>query len=343
MDMNREDLQMRIADIENKIASVEAEMAHLDLESESSKIKAVKLTNQEKKEELFKELTLLKQELADAKAEGEATKRFKRQVCLNNVDYLLNKQNKKLGELEINSGNRPGYLSRMKSGKSSSDPSIEFLMTAAEELDVPLELLVGSDLTQMSATEEFIITFLKKLIDDTQKDELVWTRETPTELEKLEVDRDNNGYSCVDHPLYKVEEQHTDVEYFEFPVYNSLFFPNCGVKPCGSGYNAYLSGTNNHIYIMECGKGDDRIPWASDVFFEIYMVEVGRYGHDHTKKLCNTLEMSSPIVAIVNSLVKNIITSLNRVHIESDVRNVIDAYIKGLDITGSDDDEMPFN
>lgn len=341
--MNREDLQMRIADIENKIASVEAEMAHLDLESESTKIKAVKLTNQGKKEELFKELTLLKQELADAKAEYEVTKRFKRQVCLNNVDYLLNKLNKKLGELEINSGNRPGYLSRMKSGKSNSDPSIEFLMTAAEELDIPLELLVGSDLTQMSATEEFIITFLKKLIEDTQKDELVWTRETPTELEKLEVGRDNNGYSCVDHPLYKVEEQHTDVEYFEFPVYDSLFFPNCGVKPCGNGYNAYLKGTNNHIYIMECGAGDDRISWASDVFFEIYMVEVDRYGHDHTKKLCNTLEMSSPIVAIVNSLVKNIITSLNRVHIESDVRNVIDAYIKGLDITGSDDDEMPFN
>lgn len=340
--MDKESTQMKIADIENKIASVEAEMAHLDLESEASNLQVVKARNQGKKDELIKEMALLRQELIDAKAEHETTKRFKRQVCLNNVDYLLNKQNKKLGELEISSGNRPGYLSRMKSGKSNSDPSIEFLMTAAEELDVPLELLVSSDLTQMSATEEFIITFLRKLIEDTQKDELVWTRETPTELEKLEVDRDNNGYSCVGHPLYKVEEQHTDVEYFEFPTYNSLFFPNCGVKPCGNGYNAYLTGTNNHIYIMECGKGDDRLPWASDIFFEIYMVQVDRYSNTYTKKLCNTLEMSSPIVTIVNSLVKNIITSLNRVHIESDVRNVIDAYIKGLDIMDSDDEDLPF-
>lgn len=340
--MSREELQKRVTDIENKIDSVETEIAHIDLEIESTKVKAVKLSKEAEREKYFKELTELKQELSYAKATTEEQKRFKRQICLDNVDFLLAKQNKKLGELETNSGNRPGYLSRMKSGKSSSDPSIEFLMTAAEELDVPLELLISSDLTKMSATEEFIVTFLKKLIDDTQKDELVWNRETIAELEKLEVVNDRSGYRCVDHPLYEVGEQHTDTEYYEFPVYNSLFFPDCGVAPCGNGYNAYLSGTNNHIYIMECGKGDDRIPWLNDKFYEIYMVEVGQFGHDYTKKLCNTLEMSSPIVGIVNSLVKNIISSLNRVHIDSSVRSVIDAYIKGIDIT-SDDDEMPFN
>lgn len=74
-----------------------------------------------------------------------------------------------MGELEEESGNYPGYLSRMKSGKSSSDPSIEFLMTAAEELNVPLELLVSSDLTEMTSTETFIMKFLNKMIDNTQK------------------------------------------------------------------------------------------------------------------------------------------------------------------------------
>lgn len=334
--MNKEELQMKIADIENKIDSIEAETAHLDLLAENAKLEAEKAKYQSEKEKLVKGLVLLKQNLADVKAEFDETKRFKRQLCLNNVDYLLAKQNKKLGELESNSGNRPGYLSRMKSGKSSSDPSIEFLMTAAEEFNVPIELLIAADLTQMTATEEFIIEFMNKLIEDTQSDGLVWTRETMSDLENME---SYNG--CVNHPLYVVEEHNDDLGYHETIVYKSCFFPNSNAKPCGDCYNAYLPGTNNHIYIMKCAKGDDRIQGGREVYYEIYMVDVDKYGHGLTKKIGNTLEMNSAIVVIVESLVKNIITSLNRVHIESDVRNVIDAYLKGLDITANDD-EMPF-
>lgn len=341
--MSREDLQKKITDIENKISSVESEIAHLDLKIEHEKVKAVRLSDEAERERYYRELQVLKQDLAYAKADYDKLKRFKRQICLDNVDYLLAKQGKKLGELETNSGNRPGYLSRMKSGKSNSDPSIEFLMTAAEELDVPLELLISADLTKMSATEEFIVKFIKKLIEDTQKDELVWNRETLSELEKLEITNDRNGYRVVDHPLYEVEEGNIEENYYEEIVYNSLFYPRCGVEPAGNCYNAYLSGTNSHIYIMDCKKGDERITWSNDRFFEIYMVEVLNYGHDQVNKICSTLDMSSPINAIVNSLIKNIISSQNRVHIDTGVRSVIDAYLKGIDITGTDDDEMPFN
>lgn len=200
--MSREKIQMRMDEVEKQIASVEAEIAHLDLEIESCKIKAVKASKDVERSKLYETLTFLKQELEYAKADFENLKRFKKGIFFKNVDSLLAKKGKKLGELEVNSGNRPGYLSRMKSGKISSDPSVEFVMTAAEELEVPMELLVSVDLTQMSANEEFIMKFLNKLTEDTQADKFSWTRETVAELEKLEVENDMNGYPSVSHPLY---------------------------------------------------------------------------------------------------------------------------------------------
>ena len=175
--------------IENRISFLKAEIKRLNFEQSFPKTKAEKLEREEQVDSYNRELLSLLQEQLEANAKNMEEKHFNREICLKNVDYLLTKQNKKLGELEEKSGNYPGYLSRMKSGKSSSDPSIEFLMTAAEELNVPLELLVSSDLTEMTSTEEFILKFLNKVIDNTKKDELRWTRETISQLEKLGIER----------------------------------------------------------------------------------------------------------------------------------------------------------
>lgn len=331
--MQRADIQRKIDKIEDRILFLKTEIKESNLQIENANVKAIVIEKQAEINSYRNELLSLEQELMYAKTELAQTKLFNREICLKNVDYLLTQQNKKLGELEEKSGNYPGYLSRMKSGKSSSDPSIEFLMTAAEELNVPLELLVSSDLTEMTSTEEFIMKFLNKVIDNTKKDELRWTRETITELNRLEIERDMGGYEVVPHPLYIIGDSGEGVDYCEFPLYNSLFFHNCGVMPCGNGYNAILSGTDNTIYIMECGKGDDSLTWSKDRFYELYLVDSDAYGNWRVKKLCNTIEARDIIVETVNSLVKNIISSLNRIHIDSDVKEILSAYIDGTNMS----------
>lgn len=331
--MQRADIQRKIDKIEDRINFLDTGIRALTLERDNSTVKVMAIEKQAEIDSYNDELLSLKQELVCTKEELSQTKRFKREICLKNVDYLLAQQNKKLGELEEESGNYPGYLSRMKSGKSSSDPSIEFLMTAAEELNVPLELLVSSDLTEMTSTETFIMKFLNKMIDNTQKDELRWTRETIAELNNLEIERDMNGYEVTSHPLYIVGDTGVGENYYEFPLYNSLFFRNCGVTPCGNGYNAILSGTDNTIYIMECGKGDDSLTWSRDRFYELYLVNSDMYGNYRVKKLCNTIEARDIIVETVNSLVKNIISSLNRIHIDGDVKEILSAYIDGISMS----------
>lgn len=272
-------------------------------------------------------------------------KRFNRERCLENIDFLLAQKDVKLGALETESGNHPGYLSRMKSGKSSSDPSIEFLMTASEQLEVPLDMLVSSRLSEMSATEKFILDFFKKVIMDTQEDKIDWVRETVAELEKLEVVDDGQGYPSVNHPIFTVQEERTEDNYFCYPVYNSLFYRNCGVKVCNNCYHTKLTPTDQLLYIMECSKGDERLIWKSNRFFEFYIVSYDKCGNATTKKVCNTLEVSSPVCATINSLIKSIITSMSRVHIEEDVRNAIDSYMNGKATASDDNDDfaLPFN
>lgn len=342
MDNNRIGLQMRKNELEKEISSLEAEIGNYQLQQQYAK------TKKEKKEYLSKEngykeqVIVIQEELDNIESELNKLRRFKRDLFLENIDFLLAKKKFKLGALEADSGNRPGYLSRMKSGKSSSDPSIEFLMTASDELEVPLDMLVASKLTELSSTEEYILDFLRKVETDTKDDKLEWICETIVELEKLEVENDNQGYSVVLHPLYTVNEEKTESDYNEFPQYNSLFFKNCGVKPCDNGYHARLLPTDQWFYIMECVKDNDCIARKEKNFFEIYLVNYDRYGNAITKKICNTLEVSSPIKVMVETLIKGIRVSLSRVHIDKTVKDAIDAYMKGFSLL-PDNDLLPFD
>lgn len=342
----KQELQNRILELDKEVASIKEAIATLDLQIENAKLKADEINLKSEREVYHKELAEKKLELERVESQFTALKRFNRERCLNNVDMLLAQKNKKLGELETNSGNRPGYLSRMKSGKSNSDPSIEFLMTASDELEVPLDLLVASDLTDLTTTEKYMLEFMQRLVSDTNDDELEWTRETLSELEKIEVTHNIFGDLEVAHPLYEIVEERTDAGRIKFAVYNSLFFKDCGVKPCGNGYHTSLAPNNQWIYIMECTKGDDRLNWRKKQFFEIYMVQYDAYGDVIAKKICNTLEASSPLVATIDSLIKAIIVSISHVHIDDSVRSAIDAYMnrdKFGDRESDEELELPFN
>lgn len=209
MEDNKIKLQERKAEIEERISVLESEAAQHRKQQQGTKIKVEKLNEMSEESKCNEEISALKEELSHIEYTLASFKRFNRERCLENIDFLLAQKDVKLGALETESGNHPGYLSRMKSGKSSSDPSIEFLMTASEQLEVPLDMLVSSRLSEMSATEKFILDFFKKVIMDTQEDKIDWVRETVAELEKLEVVDDGQGYPSVNHPIlqYKKKEQ----------------------------------------------------------------------------------------------------------------------------------------
>ena len=105
----------------------------------------------------------------------------------------------------------PGYISRASKDEKTR-PGIGFIVKAADILGVSIDTLINVDLTKLTPTEEYLITFLDKLINDTTEDKLVWNCETEDYLNnKLEIIEPGAEIYC-EHPLFEIKE--------------SLSFPN---------------------------------------------------------------------------------------------------------------------
>lgn len=325
-------------DMEKRIASIEADIATLDLKMDASKVETEKKRMLEEWTRMQEKRAKFASELSQIKAEIAKFKHFDKARCFENLTYLLATRDKKLGDIERDSGNSPGYLSRMKSGKSNADPSIEFLMTAAEALDVSVDMLVNSEIREMSKTEIYIQSFLKKLIEDTRNDKLTWVCQRQSELEGIGTEYDQ----CTDeiyatHPIYEVKSIPNGIDHSTWEAYyNSQFFKNCGVAPVGDSYHTNLDANGNvTLYLMSCKKGGDKIKWKRDSFWELYLYKFGSGVHP----LCNTMEICSPLEVMIDSLLKEIRESVSHVHINDDVKKTIDQYLG--DIFDSADNGNP--
>ena len=313
-------------DMEKRIASIEETMATLDLKIDTSKVETERLRMVEERTELQEKYDKFVSDLNRIKAEIAEFKHFDKTRCFNNLTYLLAVKDKKLGDIERNSGNSPGYLSRMKSGKSNADPSIEFLITAAEELGVSVDMLVNSEIREMSQTEVYLQGFLKKLIGDTRNDKLTWVCQRQSELEEIGTEYDQGADEVyATHPIYEVKSIPNDTNYPTLEAYyHSRFFKNCGVAPVGDSYHTDLvSNGNVTLYLMSCKKGGDKIKWKKDSFWELYLYKLGSGVHP----LCNTMEICSPLEVMIDSLLKEIRESVSHVHIDDDVKKTIDQYL----------------
>lgn len=65
-------------------------------------------------------------------------------IAIKNVRYLLKKQGKKIGDLEVSIGVTKGYLSRSKYG-SKQRISLPTMLMAADYVETPLQDLVSED------------------------------------------------------------------------------------------------------------------------------------------------------------------------------------------------------
>ena len=198
-------------------------------------------------------------------------KNFNKTLCFSNIRELL-RQNPdvKIGQIEKEAGIRLGYMSRLEKDGNTSEPSMEFVVTAAKLLKVSVDTLISVDLTGLTPTEQYITSFFDKLKEDTLKDRLDWNRETAFNLNRMEPDR--NGF--VYHPLFAEETfyEETDCEYPQEVtkiVFNSKTF---GPKTyiAGDCFNLRLKhGTT--LYLMDIEKSIHKVGDPSAAAKEAWM------------------------------------------------------------------------
>lgn len=262
-------------------------------------------------------------------------KNFNKMLCFSNIRELL-RQNPdvKIGQIEKEAGIRLGYMSRLEKAGNTSEPSMEFIVSAAKLLKVSVDTLISVDLTGLTPTEQYLVNFFDKLKTDTLQDKLNWNRETAFNLNRMESNM--NGY--VDHPLFDEETfyEESECEYLNEVtriVFNSKSFgPRTYIT--GDCFNLRLkNGTT--LYLMDIEKSVHK---TNDI--SAFAKEAWMFVPSKGSQLLVASKDDTPIAPLLEVLFSTVKERMEHPKVNNDVMYAIDAFMK--DDLDDDDGGMPF-
>lgn len=333
-------MQERLKDVSSEINLLKGKEFTLRKASEDHRETEVKkqeiLLEAAHIKEKINELDLVKSDLENKLAiveQEEHNKKFDKYRTFSNIRELLKNSDVKIGQIEKEAGCQPGYMSRLDKPNSTSEPSVEFLITAARMLNISLDVLISKDLVSLTPTEKYLVSFMEKLQRDTIADKLEWRKESPEYLNQM--DCDMNGY--IEHPLFDHHEFYEEGE-SEYPELVSRITMDSE----SFGYATYINGecynlrlkNGSILYLMDISKTVHRVGDSEAFAEEIWLYKPG-VGN-------NFLVGSKSIQCgdLVHILFDTVRESMRHPQIKKDIKSVLDAFMN--DDFGSDDEEMPF-
>jgi len=345
---SKDEIREKLEEVELELQTVSSE--HNDELTMIEKIESCNAQNTKKKfiekygttEEIRKKcsnLELYQKELNEVYSDLEAImnvlKNFNKAVCFSNIRELLRqKPDVKIGQIEKEAGIRLGYMSRLEKEGNTSEPSMEFIVTAAKLLNVSIDTLVSVDITALTPTEQYLVNFFDKLKSDTLIDKFNWNTETKFELDRLE--QDMNGY--VQHPLFSEETfyEQSDCEYPEEVtrvVYSSKTF---GPATCITGdcFNLRLKNGST-LYLMNLEKS---VHSMTDNF--AFVKEAVMYIPQGKTQVLATTQDENQIAQLLEMLYSTVQERMKHPQVNNDVMYAIDAFMK--DDISDDEEELPF-
>jgi len=254
---------------------------------------------------------------------------FDKKLMFDNIAYLLKETGKKIGEVENEAGVSAGYISRTSKDQNAK-PGIDFIVRIADALHVGIDTLLGIDLSSLTPTERYLLTFLEKLRDDTAADKLEWHRESADSLNRMETDINGN----VDHPLFSYETFYEEGE-GDYPdqvsrvVFLSHTF-DCHTFIDQECFNLRLKN-GAYVYLMHVEKSVHRTNDPDVRAIEVWMVSPGECQY-----LCSSLD-GSPLAPLVTALYAIVQEFSKHPKIKGDFKRSIDAFLND----DLDDDPVP--
>lgn len=264
-------------------------------------------------------------------------KEFEKNILFDNIAYLLKENDMKVGELETKAGVSIGYISRTKEGNAK--PGIDFIMKAANILNVSLDNLLTVDLKALTPTEKYLITFLEKLIRDTGDDKLYWNAENASSLNRLLGMR---GMDFGSHPLFNVEKHMGSFggpypEEYETVVFNSKAFDSENTVIEGDCYNLKMKNGAT-LYVMDIGNYDEDLNASTDFDTELWMTMT----NGDKQYLCHAGDKShlGDLVVRLKSAIK---VNSHHPKVKKEIRSAIDAFLNDdMEDDDNDKDDLPF-
>lgn len=267
----------------------------------------------------------------------ESYKNFNKQKCLGNIRELLKKNgNVKIGQIENEANVRVGYLSRIEKPDSTSDPTIEFVVSAAKMLDVSVDFLLNANLDEVTPTEKYLLKFIKKLHIDTGEGVLCWNREGASVLNTALDYIDHTG---INHVLFTEDKKAVDCNGKIYAKrFFSSFFPEKAVEVTADVYNAVLPGAYSSIYIVPCMIKDSLKSKDGEKCCEIYIVD-----ESGVNPVCSTLLAGNCVNNELRNLYVRIKEAYAHVQLDKKTRSLMESYMNSGNTSDEDDIELPFN
>lgn len=256
---------------------------------------------------------------------------FNKKILFDNISFLVKELGKKIGEIETAAGVSPGYISR-SAKEGGAKPGIDFIVKVADVLNTTVDTLINTNLTELSATERYLISFIEKLKSDTVSDKLEWEYSSADSLNRLE---QPNG-----HPLFSYETfyEQSEVDYPDEVsriVFVSHTF-NCHTSINGGCFSLKLKD-NAVLHLMNICKSVHRVNDPNAYAKELWISKP----FSSTDFLCSNTDKTSPFSELLDDLYEAISEYAKHPKIKKDLQSVIDAFMN--DDLGTDlDDDIPF-
>ena len=307
--------------LRHKIADVSEMRANLDLSTPEGAERAVRYDRDlarlrdefAKIDERRKELKSIIDPLKEV---VDSDKNFDKMKLFRNIRKLLSFTGIKLGQIEREAGCQPGYMSRLEKAGNTTDPTVEFVVTAAKALEVSIDLLVYQDFGKMTETELYILRFLNSLARDTKDDRMVWKINN---LGKYIETAQSGG--VPNDPLFNylvgVEQKKDSAQY------RSLFSGKI-LRCVENSFVGNLRGSDAQMYILRCADDAAKQNEAQQ-FFEIYIVSEKK-----VNPLLCTAQTREALVSAVDQLFEAVEISATHIHLNEDVKAVIDLYFNPI-------------
>lgn len=256
-------------------------------------------------------------------------KNFNKTLCFSNIRELLRQNPEvKIGQIEKEARLRLGYMSRLEKEGNTSDPSMEFIVSAAKLLKVSIDTLITVDLTGLTPTEQYIVEFFDKLEADTLQDKLDWNIESAFNLNRIDTDIDGfEIYGQRNHPLFTEETFYEETD-FEYPqevtrvVFNSKAFgPHTHIA--GDCFNLRLkNGTT--LYLMDIEKSvyrkGDPFAFAKEAWIYI--------PNKRKRQILVTTQSGTPVAQLLEALFYIVKEHMEHPKVNEDVRYAIDSFMR---------------
>lgn len=204
--------------------------------------------------------------IASLQIDLEENKHFDKKVCFRNIRELIkNNPNVRLGQIENEAGLRAGYMSRLEKDSNMTEPSLEFVVTAAKMLEVSIDALLMVDMTGLTDTERYLSKFIERMKKDTLSGLIKWNRENAKDLNSSEISLDEDEL----RPLFVLER--------DWAIDNENGCPETIMAPRFISHNY---GKYTHIH-------DDCFNFQIEDGMRVYLMDIEKIIHaEDTKKEC---------------------------------------------------------